>query len=133
MDQRNERLVHNQLVRATCKPDAGESIDQLNRIEYFDKLILSSLAGCHIYRPVSQAYGYHLLLGSVADAYRCRYFLITPKLLTGLDYDPRMRILVINNGASVTTCPSANSMTDVSAASHAITVAGDWREYFSLA
>lgn len=27
-----------------------------------------------------------------------RYFLITPKLLTGLKYHPLMRVLIINNG-----------------------------------
>jgi hypothetical protein len=29
-----------------------------------------------------------------------RYFLITPKLLTGLRYDERMKVLCINNGTS---------------------------------
>lgn len=27
-----------------------------------------------------------------------QYFLITPKLLTGLDYHPNMKILIVNNG-----------------------------------
>lgn len=27
-----------------------------------------------------------------------RYFLITPKLLTGLTYHPKMKVLIINNG-----------------------------------
>lgn len=51
MDQRNERAVHNQLVKATCAGDDGG-----------------------------------------------QYFLITPKLLTGLDYHPKMKVLCINNG-----------------------------------
>lgn len=28
----------------------------------------------------------------------CQYFLITPKLLPGLKYHPRMKLLCINNG-----------------------------------
>ena len=51
MDQRVERAVHNQLVRATCSDRVGQ------------------------------------------------YFLITPKLLTDLHYDPKMKILIVSNGA----------------------------------
>ncbi|KAH6912408.1 hypothetical protein BKA70DRAFT_1421971 [Coprinopsis sp. MPI-PUGE-AT-0042] len=50
MDQRAERVVHNSMVRVTCKEDSAQ------------------------------------------------YFLITPKLLTDLKYDARMKILCVNNG-----------------------------------
>lgn len=50
MDQRAERLVHDHMVRTTCRQAAGQ------------------------------------------------YFLITPKLLTGLRYDEKMRLLIINAG-----------------------------------
>lgn len=50
MDQRAERLVHDHMVRTTCRQAAGQ------------------------------------------------YFLITPKLLAGLQYDEKMRLLIINAG-----------------------------------
>jgi hypothetical protein len=30
-----------------------------------------------------------------------QYFLLTPKLLTGLDYEPRMNVLIVNNGPAM--------------------------------
>ncbi|KDN43917.1 P-loop containing nucleoside triphosphate hydrolase protein [Tilletiaria anomala UBC 951] len=61
MDQRAERLVHDQMVLTTCRAKASQ------------------------------------------------YFLITPKLLTGLKYHPLMRVLIINNGDYL---PSKFSMRD---------------------
>lgn len=50
MDQRAERVVHNNMVEVTCKDDSAQ------------------------------------------------YFLITPKLLTDLEYHKRMKVLCVNNG-----------------------------------
>jgi hypothetical protein len=30
-----------------------------------------------------------------------QYFLLTPKLLPGLDYEPRMNVLIVHNGPSM--------------------------------
>ena len=58
---------------------------------------------------VSQLYLYKflLLIGCYFHAFKVRtschetsaqYFLLTPKLLPGLDYSARMNILIVNNG-----------------------------------
>ena len=60
---------------------------------------------------VYQLYPYEYLLLSLAvELLSCckvrtschetsaQYFLLTPKLLPGLDYSPRMNILIVNNG-----------------------------------
>ncbi|OXG83071.1 hypothetical protein C350_02480 [Cryptococcus neoformans MW-RSA36] len=38
------------------------------------------------------------LVEVTCDAQAGQYFLITPKLLTGLTYHPKMKVLIINNG-----------------------------------
>jgi hypothetical protein len=37
-------------------------------------------------------------LGPDEEILTSRYFLITPKLLTGLTYHERMKVLIVNNG-----------------------------------
>lgn len=38
------------------------------------------------------------LVASTSQADAGQFFLLTPKLLTGLDYHPKMRVLIICNG-----------------------------------
>jgi hypothetical protein len=68
MDASAERDVHNQLVEVTCNTDCGQSV-----------FLLSALF-------------------SITDIFLFRYFLITPKLLTGLHYHEKMKVLCVNNG-----------------------------------
>ena len=41
---------------------------------------------------------FELLVRTSCQENSAQYFLLTPKLLRGLDYSPRMNILIVNNG-----------------------------------
>lgn len=72
MDGRAERAIHDTLVAAVCnRSDMGQCV---------------STAVRRMGRKVADACTLH------------RYFLLTPKLLTGLTYAENMKILVVNNG-----------------------------------
>jgi hypothetical protein len=53
-----------------------------------------------------------------------QYFLITPKLLTGLKYDPRMKVLLINSGEHMPTDHRQLNIKKAIATMKAITAAG---------
>ena len=41
---------------------------------------------------------FELLVRTSCQENSAQYFLLTPKLLPGLDYSPRMNVLIVNNG-----------------------------------
>ena len=44
---------------------------------------------------------FNLLVRTSCHQTSSQYFLLTPKLLTGLDYSPRMNVLVVYNGKAM--------------------------------
>ena len=64
---------------------------------------------------------FELLVRTSCHESSAQYFLLTPKLLPGLDYSPRMNVLIVNNGPQM--CHHSQwSM----AAFHAAAEAGGW-------
>ena len=48
--------------------------------------------------PVNERAIFNGMVAAGADPLRPQYFIVTPKLLPGLDYGPHMRVLAIHNG-----------------------------------
>ena len=44
---------------------------------------------------------FELLVRTSCQENSAQYFLLTPKLLPGLDYSPRMNVLIVNNGTGM--------------------------------
>ena len=40
----------------------------------------------------------HVIIGTSYQETSAQYFLLTPKLLPGLEYSPMMNVLIVNNG-----------------------------------
>lgn len=94
MDPRNERLVHSRLVSIACGPLPSASISNPNTSDHQNNN--GEESGREDEEEMADGNGERLVGRTPGGG--SQYFLITPKLLHGLEYVEGMRVLCIASG-----------------------------------
>ena len=81
-----------------CVDEINQGMDATNERRVFQLLVCFT----NFFFMIFGSYNWLLLLcfkvRTSCHETSAQYFLLTPKLLPGLDYSPRMNILIVNNG-----------------------------------